>query len=205
MGWFDKQENTPGVLSAAMASEAQTINGVVAGGLATSLQCVFSLVAGIVIGFVYNWKVSFVVLACCPLMALSGAMNAKFQKGMSNDSDEEMKAANLLAGDSIINYRTVASFANEDQILADFGKLLDGPLKVATSKCHAIGLIFGFSQFITYAAYAMMYYVAALLMRNYLDDNLIVDGVPQIDRFVEYSQSIFIGIFAMMFGAMSAG
>jgi ATP-binding cassette subfamily B (MDR/TAP) protein 1 len=61
-----------------MASEAQTINGVVAGGLATSLQCLFSLVAGIVIGFIFNWKVSLVVLACVPLMVLSGSMNAKF-------------------------------------------------------------------------------------------------------------------------------
>jgi ABC-type transport system involved in Fe-S cluster assembly fused permease/ATPase subunit len=64
---------------------------------------------------------------------------------MSEDSDTAMKEANLLAGDSIINYRTVASFANEDQILSDFGKLLDGPLKVATTKSHAIGCIFGFS------------------------------------------------------------
>jgi len=31
-----------------------------------------------------------------------------------NESDEAMKEPNLLAGDSIINYRTVASFANED-------------------------------------------------------------------------------------------
>jgi hypothetical protein len=39
-----------------------------------------------------------------------------------------------------------------------------------------------------------------------LEDNHILDGpVPQIEKFIEYSQSIFIAIFAMMFGAMSAG
>lgn len=47
-------------------------------------------------------------------MVIGGAMNAKFQQGMSQDSDAAMKDANALAGDSIINYRTVASFANED-------------------------------------------------------------------------------------------
>lgn len=72
-------------------------------------------------------------------------MNAKFQQGLSTDSDDAMKDANLLAGDSIINYRTVASFANEDQILKDYEKLLEGPLNVATRKCHLIGVIFGFS------------------------------------------------------------
>ncbi len=42
-----------------------------------------------------------------------------------------MKDANLLAGDAIINYRTVASFANEDQILKDYDRMLEGPVQVA--------------------------------------------------------------------------
>lgn len=32
---------------------------------------------------------------------------------MSEDTSNHYKEANLLAGDSIMNYRTVASFANE--------------------------------------------------------------------------------------------
>lgn len=74
-------------------------------------------------------------------------MNAKFQQGMSNESDSAAKEANMLAGDSIINYRTVASFGNEDKLIADFDRLLEGAEKVATKKCHVIGLTFGFSQF----------------------------------------------------------
>ena len=64
---------------------------------------------------------------------------------MSTDTDSAIKDANLLAGDSIINYRTVASFANEDQIVNDFSRLLDGPVNIAIKKCHLIGFVFGFS------------------------------------------------------------
>jgi ABC-type transport system involved in Fe-S cluster assembly fused permease/ATPase subunit len=46
---------------------------------------------------------------------------------MSSDSDSKMKEANLLAGDLILNYRTVASFANEDQLINDYLMLLEGP------------------------------------------------------------------------------
>lgn len=35
--------------------------------------------------------------------------------------------ANLLAGDAIMNYRTVASFAHEEKILDDYKILLEGP------------------------------------------------------------------------------
>jgi hypothetical protein len=37
VGWFDDKDHTPGVLSSTMATEAQTVNGVVSGGLASSL------------------------------------------------------------------------------------------------------------------------------------------------------------------------
>jgi hypothetical protein len=50
---------------------------------------------------------------------------------MSQDSDTASKEANLLAGDCIINYRTVASFGTEDLIVNDYATLLDGPVRVA--------------------------------------------------------------------------
>ncbi len=165
IGWFDDKDHTPGVLSSTMATEAQTVNGVVGGGLASSLQAFFSVMTGVVLGFYFNWKVSLVCLGCVPFMILGGIMNAKFQQGMSQDSDEAMKDANMLAGDSIINYRTVASFANEDQILSDYDAMLQGPVNVATKKCHVMGLTFGFSQFVQYGVYAIMFYASALFLR----------------------------------------
>jgi ABC-type transport system involved in Fe-S cluster assembly fused permease/ATPase subunit len=64
---------------------------------------------------------------------------------MSSDTDAASKEATLLAGDSIINYRTVASFANEDQIVASYARLLDEPVKISIRKCHIIAIVFGFS------------------------------------------------------------
>lgn len=83
IGWFDHKDHTPGVLSSTMATEAQTVNGVVTGGLASSLQAFFSVITGVVLGFIFNWKVSLVCLGCVPFMILGGIMNAKFQQGMS--------------------------------------------------------------------------------------------------------------------------
>ena len=114
MGWFDDKNNSPGVLSATMASDAQTVNGVSAEGLASTLEAGFATLVGVVIGFIYNWEISLVCLACVPFMILGSIMNIKLQAGMSSDTDSLIKDANLLAGDSIMNYRTVASFANED-------------------------------------------------------------------------------------------
>jgi ABC transporter transmembrane region len=53
--------------------------------------------------------------------------------------------ANLLVGDAINNYRTVASFAQEELLVKDFKKLLDEPSKALTRKAHLMGLGYGFS------------------------------------------------------------
>ena len=47
-----------------MASDAQTINGVSAEGLASTLEGMFAVLTGVVVGFIYNWKMSLVCLAC---------------------------------------------------------------------------------------------------------------------------------------------
>ena len=57
-------------------------------------------------------------------MGFLGYMNAKFQKGFSVDSEDELKLADLLAGDAILNYKTVASFAHEDKLVKDYLNLL---------------------------------------------------------------------------------
>lgn len=77
MGFFDDKENAPGVISASMASDAQVINGVSAEGLATSLEAGFATLIGIVVGFIYNWRISLVCLACTPFMIIGGIYNAK--------------------------------------------------------------------------------------------------------------------------------
>lgn len=116
-----------------------------------------------------------------------------------------MKEANLLAGDCIINYRTVASFANEDLIVRDFDAMLDAPVKTATKKSHVMGLIFGFSQFVQYGVYAVMFYCASLFLQNFIDERIDARDPNIIKEIIEYSQSVFIAIFSMMMGAMSAG
>ena len=109
------------------------------------MEAFCGILVGIFIGFFYNWRMSMVSLACTPFMIMGSIMNAKFQAGLSKSSDALIKDANLLAGDAIINYRTVASFGNEEQILKDYERLLRGPMMMAIRKSNVIGFTFGFS------------------------------------------------------------
>lgn len=105
-----------------------------------------------------------------------------------------------------MNYRTVASFANEGQILRDYERHLEGPVLVAIRKCHLIGFVFGFSQFVQYGVFAVLYYFGAVFQKHYFKDHPIDPFNPDSILVVKnYSENIFVAIFAMMFGAMAAG
>jgi len=78
VGWFDDKNNSPGVLTSTLASDAQIINGVSAEGLATQLEAGSALITGIIIGFVYSWRMSLVCLGAAPFLVFGQMVNVKF-------------------------------------------------------------------------------------------------------------------------------
>lgn len=148
VGWFDLKENAPGILTSSLASDVQSLNGASTEGISVILESCFAILVGIALGFYYSWMLSLVALACVPFMMLGGSINAKFQAGMSNVDEGAYKNANLLAGDAILHYRTVASFANDDKLVAKYDEYITGPAKTNIKKAHCIGISFGFSQFV---------------------------------------------------------
>lgn len=70
----------------------------------------------------------------------------------------------MLAGDALSNYKTVVSFAREDQIVSDYERMLEQPVAIAKRMGHVIGLTFGFSQFTQYAVFATLFYFGAVFI-----------------------------------------
>ena len=66
-----------------------------------------------VIGLIFSWRISLIAIGLIPFLILGGAINVKIQAGMNEFDEEAYKDANLIAGDSIINYKTVASFGHD--------------------------------------------------------------------------------------------
>ena len=129
MGWFDLRENAPGVLTSALASDAQAINGASTEGVAVMLESFFALACAIALGFYFSWKLSLIALACTPFNVLGGVITSKMQAGMSEFDKDAYKDANLLAGDAINNYRTVASFGHDYLIIKQYLEYVKIPEK----------------------------------------------------------------------------
>lgn len=100
---------------------------------------------GIILGFNFTWRLSLVALALTPFAMFGGAINAKLNMGIATLDDMAYKDANLLAGDAIMNYRTVAGLAADRTIVNTYALYIDGPVRNAIKKAHCVGFWFGFS------------------------------------------------------------
>ena len=95
--WFDKPKNSSGALSARLASDCSTVNGLMTTFISSFIQSLTTLISGIVIAFVYEWRTSLVALGMLPLMIISGAVQMAFTEGFSDKTDKAYKdSANLI-------------------------------------------------------------------------------------------------------------
>ena len=75
------------------------------------------------------------------------------------------KEANIIVSDSVTNYATVASFGREELIVNKFASKLSGPKLAGIKKAHLSGFVYGFSQFVQFAIYTVLFWSAAALLR----------------------------------------
>ena len=79
------------------------------------IQSVFLFFGGFIVGFIYSWKLSLVILATVPALAGVGAL---FGKVISNISSKEQSAyseAASVATEAISSIRTVAALGGEHE------------------------------------------------------------------------------------------
>jgi ATP-binding cassette subfamily B (MDR/TAP) protein 1 len=96
ISWLDKPKNSSGALSARLASDCQTVNGLTTTYVSILIQNIATLAAGIIISFIYEWRTSLVALGLIPLMIISGAIQMQFTTGFSAKTDSAYKDSSSL-------------------------------------------------------------------------------------------------------------
>ncbi|KAL4481127.1 hypothetical protein ABPG72_015082 [Tetrahymena utriculariae] len=165
--WFDEASNTPGTLSSKLSSDCQIINILTTNVISIQFQNLSTLLAGLIIAFVFSWRVTLVGLACMPAMMIAGALQVKFTEGFSDQTDKAYKGSGNIVTDAVTNIRTVASFANEQKIMEMMDQQLQKPAEGMKKKSIISGLMFGISQFCMFGIYALIFYVSAYFVRDY--------------------------------------
>lgn len=95
--WFDIPRNNAGTLTARLSTDCNLVNNVTTTIIGIMLQNVSTLISGIVIAFVHEWRTALVALGLLPFMILCGVIQMAFSTGFSDKTDAAYKdSSNLI-------------------------------------------------------------------------------------------------------------
>jgi len=158
IGFFDRPENAPGSLITRLSSDTTKLNGIVLSMIGVSVQSLVNLILGVVLGFIYDWRLSLISLAFFPFIALSGALQHKLRKGLiESDEKLDIESGGVLS-ESVINTKTIFSFNMEGKIVDFYDEIIMKGKGSLLKQSLITGCTFGFSQFITFITYAVIFY-----------------------------------------------
>lgn len=203
IGWHDHRENSAGIMTGTLASDVQLLNGVSSEGLGANIEAGVAALTGSVMAFIFSWPLALCAIGILPIFLVCGVIEQKAdQENMMNmesaegsedmELTDELKMSKLLCSDAITNYKTVASFGNDQLLIDQFKDLNDKQAKVedGQSKCYALSL--SLSIAINNGSFALLYLAMAELYAAEPD--------------YEYTQydKMMLATFSFIFGAFGA-
>lgn len=111
--WFDLPRNNAGTLATRLSVDAQQVQSLISTNIPVMIQSLSTLIAGIIISAVYEWRTFLVALGLIPFMIVAGVIQTAINQGMSSKTDEAYKDSSNLIMESVINIRTVKAYGYE--------------------------------------------------------------------------------------------
>ena len=164
IGYFDDKENSVGALTSKLASDAAMVKATISDRMEVGFQNLATMVTGLAISFSASWKLTLVVLAIFPLIAIGGMMQFLVMSGLATSDQGDLADAAHTLSEAIAGIRTVAAFSMSPLISKLYHAQLAGPLQRGTRKGFMGGLGFGLSNSIMFFAYALLYWYGSTLI-----------------------------------------
>uniref|UniRef100_A0A4W4FZA0 ATP-binding cassette sub-family B member 5 n=1 Tax=Electrophorus electricus TaxID=8005 RepID=A0A4W4FZA0_ELEEL len=183
MAWFDT--HPIGQLSTRLSDDINTINDGLGDKICIFVQFFCRFLTGIIIGFVFGWKLTLVILAVSPLLAGSAAILATL-------TSKELSAyakAGAVAEEVLVAIRTVVAFNGQQKLNRHRDRKIISLLLQKLSEALENGIQAGF--FFLFGTYALAFWYGTKL---------------SVDEPENYSIGRVLTVFyAVMIGSLSLG
>ncbi|KAK2184057.1 hypothetical protein NP493_285g02001 [Ridgeia piscesae] len=189
IAWFDDHSNSLGALTTRLATDASCVQGATGSRLGMLLRNLSNVGIGLILAFFFQWKLTLVICAFIPLIALAGMLEMRLITGTSVGDKKGMEQAGKVALEAIENIRTVAGLTKEQKFYEMYKKRLQEPYRNSVKKGFVVGVAFAVSQAIIYVAFAVSFLYGSHLIRQEETD----------------FNEMFMVVAMLLFGAMGIG
>ncbi|XP_065439344.1 ATP-dependent translocase ABCB1-like isoform X3 [Chrysemys picta bellii] len=161
MAWFDTSQI--GTLNTRLTHDINTIHKGIGDKFCIFVQFFATFLTGIVIGFIYGWKLTLVILSVTPLLAAAAAVGSIFLASFTTKELTTYARAGAVAEEILTAIRTVVPFNGQMKALAKYDVNLENARKVGVKKSIATYTSLGFTEFMLFGAYALAFWYGTKL------------------------------------------
>eukprot|EP00898_Chlorokybus_atmophyticus_P004111 jgi/Chlat1/4700/Chrsp3S05626 len=163
VGYFDTEVNT-GSLVSHITGDTITIQDGLGEKVGNFLHHLTTFVTGYSVGFIYAWKLTFVMIAITPLIAFAGSIMAVALTSSAKKGQEAYAEAGGVAEQSISCIRTVKAFGGEQKAWQSYSDALAKSLQSGKRNAWQSGFGLAFTYFTFYGTCALALWYGSKLI-----------------------------------------
>ncbi|AYU82443.1 ATP-binding cassette protein subfamily B, member 2, putative [Leishmania donovani] len=187
MNFFDIPGRDAGTLAGMLSGDCEAVHQLWGPSIGLKVQTVCIVASGIVVSFIYQWKLALVALACMPLLIGCSLAERMMMNGYTKSKEGD--TSDTIVTEALSSVRTVTSFNMKADRVEAFEATLQVEVPRSVKKGIIAGSIYGATQFIYYSAYALCFWYGSKL----------------IDRGEAQFTDVMIASMSILFGAQNAG
>ncbi|RHZ74187.1 hypothetical protein Glove_227g57 [Diversispora epigaea] len=166
IGYFDDEKNSTGILTSKLAVDATKVEGLTGLLMGNIFFSLTSVIAGLIIAFIYGWKLALAVLAIVPFFVISAGLQLRSIAGFGEKTRKTYEESNEIVQQSVSHIRTIASLTLEKTFFKFYQIAITSPHKIALKGIMISSLGFGFAQGALFFIYALAFWYGGKLVAS---------------------------------------
>jgi ATP-binding cassette subfamily B protein len=154
IAFFDQHK--VGDLTSRLASDTTVLQNAVGVNLSMMLRNLASSIGGVAMLFLTSWKLTFLMLAVVPAIALGAVMYGRRVRRLSRDVQDALGHASSIGEESLASIRTVRAFAAERTEARRYGDAVDRSFELAKKRNVITGTFMGIAMAASTCAVAVV-------------------------------------------------
>ncbi|XP_076826867.1 LOW QUALITY PROTEIN: ATP-dependent translocase ABCB1-like [Brachyhypopomus gauderio] len=161
MAWFDT--HSIGELNTRLTDDINTISDGLGDNICIFVEFISRFLSALIIGFIYGWKLTLVILAVGPLLAASALVWSKVLATLTNKELSAYAKAGAVAEEVLVAIRTVVTFNGQQKALQKYQTSLTDAKNAGVKKAVITNVSRGVMQFLVFGTFALGFWYGTKL------------------------------------------
>ncbi|CAF3853721.1 unnamed protein product [Rotaria sp. Silwood1] len=166
IAYFDQEKHSTGALCTRLATEASAVQNASGVRFGLVFQHIFGMVVGILIGFIYCWQLTLLVLVFLPFILFGGILQIRLTAYFASKDKQILEDAGKIVIETIQNIRTVFQLTKETHFYDQYSQIIDTIHRSSIKRAHILGILFSLANAAIYFAIAAFLSYGTILFEN---------------------------------------